>query len=185
MNTRDSVLKQTAELRQLQDKYMDMRQQQLDTKEEALVTKEAELAFTEKELNDPSYVAKLLNNDPRYLALLADQRSRHERIMKVLADAEKTLAYVRGGNAAVAEDRGYSEGLEAASKMFAEKRKKEQAEEQQAEEQQARSEQRSMKMQNQANKRQKHQRQNWSAAVDEDNKKFSTPKGSGSKSRGR
>lgn len=53
MNTRDSVLKQTAELRQLQDRYMDMRQQQLDTKEQALATKEAELAFTETELNDP------------------------------------------------------------------------------------------------------------------------------------
>ena len=181
MNTRDSVLKQTAELRQLQDKYMDMRQQQLDTKEEALVTKEAELAFTEKELNDPSYVAKLLNNDPRYLALLADQRSRHERVMKVLADAEKNLAYERGGNAAVAEHRGHSEGFEKASKQWAEKRKKEQAEEQQA----VVSEERSMKKQKQANRNQKQQRQNWSAAVEEDNKKFSTPKGSGSKSRGR
>ena len=83
------------------------------------------------------------------------------------------------------EAKGYSEGMEAASKMFAEKRKKEQAEEQQAEEQQVVSEERSMKKQKQANRNQKQQRQNWSAAVDEDNKKFSTPKGSGSKSRGR
>ena len=106
-------------------------------------------------------------------------------MQQMQAKVDGALTYAQGQAAVAteisAEAKGYSEGLEEASKMFAEKRKKEQAEEQQA----VVSEERSMKKQKQANRNQKQQRQNWSAAVDEDNKKFSTPKGSGSKSRGR
>ena len=89
---------------------------------------------------------------------------------KQRAKFDEALAYVKGKTAAAteisAEAKGYSEGLEEASRLWAEKRKKDQAEEQQAEEQQVLSEERSMKKQKQANKNQKQQRQNWNFAIE-------------------
>ena len=168
----------------------------LKLKEEQLNTIEAQLVDRANNMYDPKQIEQCVNNALPFKKLQElttqykkDSAKMQETVYKTQAKIDKALAYAQGKAAAAteisAEAKGYSEGLEEASKMFAEKRKKEQAEEQQAEEQQARSEQRSMKMQNQANKRQKQQRQNWSAAVEEDNKKHSTPKGSGSKSRGR
>jgi hypothetical protein len=164
----------------------------LKLKEEQLNTIEAQLVDRANNMYDPKQIEQCVNNAlpfKKLQELTTQYKKDSAKMQEMQAKVDKALAYAQGKAAAAteisAEAKGYSEGLEEASRMWAEKRKKEQAEEQQAEEQQARSEQRSMKMQNQANKRQKQQRQNWSATVDEDNKKFSTPKGSGSKSRGR
>jgi hypothetical protein len=164
----------------------------LKLKEEQLNTIEAQLVDRANNMYDPKQIEQCVNNAlpfKKFEELTTQYKKDAAKMQETVYKTQAVLTYAQGQAAVAteisAEAKGYSEGMEAASKMFAEKRKKEQAEEQQAEEQQARSEQRSMKMQNQANKRQKQQRQNWSAGVDEDNKKFSTPKGSGSKSRGR
>ena len=160
----------------------------LKLKEEQLNTIEAQLVDRANNMYDPKQIEQCVNNAlpfKKLQELTTQYKKDSAKIQETQAKIDKALAYAEGKAAAAteisAEAEGYSEGLEEASKMFAEKRKKEQAEEQHEEEQQ----ERSMKKQKQANRNQKQQRQNWSAAVDEDNKKFSTPKGSGSKSRGR
>jgi len=160
----------------------------LKLKEEQLNTIEAQLVDRANNMYDPKQLEQCVNNTLPFKKLqeLTTQYKKDSAKMQVMqAKVDEALTYVQGKAAAAteisAEAKGYSEGLEEASRMWAEKRKKEQAEEQHEEEQQARS----TKKQKQANRNQKQQRQNWSAAVDGDNKKFSTPKGSGSKSRGR
>ena len=165
----------------------------LKLKEEQLNTIEAQLVDRANNMYDPKQIEQCVNNAlpfKKLQELTTQYKKDSAKMQETQAKADEALAYVQGKAAAAteisAEAKGYSEGLEEASRLWAEKRKKEQAEEQQAEEQeqQALSEERSMKKQKQANKNQKQQRQNWSAAIEEDNKKYSTPKGSGSKSRG-
>ena len=176
---------ETAELLTWKGNYLKLKEEQLNTIESQLVDRA-------NNMYDPKQLEQCVNNTLPFKKLQElttqykkDSAKMQETVYKTQAKIDKALAYAQGKAAAATEMKGYSEGVEAARKMFAEKRKKEQAEEQQAEEQQVLSEERSMKKQKQANRNQKQQRQNWSAAVDEDNKKFSTPKGSGSKSRGR
>jgi len=163
----------------------------LKLKEEQLNTIEAQLVDRANNMYDPKQIEQCVNNAlpfKKLQELTTQYKKDSAKMQETQAKADEALAYVQGKAAAAteisAEAKGYSEGLEEASRLWAEKRKKEQAEEQQAEEQQVLSEERSMKKQKQANKNQKQQRQNWSAAIEEDNKKYSTPKGSGSKSRG-
>ena len=167
----------------MKEEVIGMKKEVIGINERSLDMKEKQLDAREKELKDPKYLAKLVNNDPRYLALLADHATYDEKMMKILADYESNLAYLRGSNAADARTEGYSAGVDAgfdaANEMNVQKRKQEDAEQQQAEVQQ----ERSVKKQKQANKKVKQKRRDWNAGVEADNKQFNTPKGSGSSSR--
>ena len=165
----------------------------LKLKEEQLNTIEAQLVDRANNMYDPKQIEQCVNNALPFKKLQElttqykkDSAKMQETQAKMQAKVDEALTYVQGKAAAAteisAEAKGYSRGVEQTSRLWAEKRKKEQAEEQQAEEQQVLSEERSTKKQKQANRNQKQQRQNWSAAIEEDNKKHSTPKGSGSKS---
>ena len=198
MLNREKMRAETAELLTWKGNYLKLKEERCKEKEEQLNTMEAQLVDRAKNMYDPKHLEQCVKNTLPFKKL-QELTTQHEKEKAKIQEMQRTqkrtqakfdeaLAYVQGKAAAAteisAEAKGYSEGLEEASRLWAEKRKKEQAEEQQAEEQQVLSEERSMKKQKQANKNQKQQRQNWSAAIEEDNKKYSTPKGSGSKSRG-
>ena len=104
----------------------------LKLKEEQLNTIEAQLVDRANNMYDPKQIEQCVNNAlpfKKLQELTTQYKKDSAKIQETQAKIDKALAYAQGKAAAATEMKGYSEGIEAASKMFAEKRKKEQAEE--------------------------------------------------------